>query len=408
MSTIHLLVLVHGMWGSPVHLAELDRIIREKADSPAEDGTLLHAMLATTNSEDRTYDGLDWGAERVVKEIYEAIETLEKEGNTVTKFSITGYSLGGLISRYVVGILKQRGFFDTVKPVNFNTLATPHIGLLRSHIVFGALASTLGPKLLSRTGKQFYLKDDWNNSGRPLLDIMADPGMIFYQGLALFEHIRIYANGVKDSTVPYVTGAIEETDPFTDFEHSGIEIQFDKKYDPIIKSYSLPLVPPPPTPKPRFLSRKWIRENKNKNFLPPFLQFSFPMNIVFYVLLPLLIPGVLTMIVVRLSLASRSSRARIKLLESDESNGQRLANSLANLEKQMEDAVAELVDDPGPVQESDKQHSNQSRSQPLLIPLQHKIIFNSHAVIISRDVKRFEWHRKGEGVIRHWADSFIL
>ncbi|KAJ7574473.1 DUF676-domain-containing protein [Mycena floridula] len=388
MSTIHLLVLVHGMWGSPVHLAELDRIIREKADSPAEDGTLLHAMLATTNSEDRTYDGLDWGAERVVKEIYEAIETLEKEGNTVTKFSITGYSLGGLISRYVVGILKQRGFFDTVKPVNFNTLATPHIGLLRSHIVFGALASTLGPKLLSRTGKQFYLKDDWNNSGRPLLDIMADPGMIFYQGLALFEHIRIYANGVKDSTVPYVTGAIEETDPFTDFEHSGIEIQFDKKYDPIIKSYSLPL-------------------NKNKNFLPPFLQFSFPMNIVFYVLLPLLIPGVLTMIVVRLSLASRSSRARIKLLESDESNGQRLANSLANLEKQMEDAVAELVDDPGPVQESDKQHSNQSRSQPLLIPLQHKIVKSLNTLPIKKN-RRFEWHRKGEGVIRHWADSFIL
>ena len=33
---------------------------------------------------------------------------------------------------------------------------------------------------------------------------------------------------------------------------------------------------------------------------------------------------------------------------------------------------------------------------------------NAHAVIISRDVKRFPSHRQGEGVIRHWADHFII
>ena len=33
---------------------------------------------------------------------------------------------------------------------------------------------------------------------------------------------------------------------------------------------------------------------------------------------------------------------------------------------------------------------------------------NSHAVIISRDVKRFPGHKQGEGVIRHWADHFII
>ncbi|EEB87657.1 hypothetical protein MPER_14929, partial [Moniliophthora perniciosa FA553] len=36
--------------------------------------------------------------------------------------------LGGLVSRYVVGILYQKGFFKTVTPVNFNTIATPHLG----------------------------------------------------------------------------------------------------------------------------------------------------------------------------------------------------------------------------------------------------------------------------------------
>ena len=33
---------------------------------------------------------------------------------------------------------------------------------------------------------------------------------------------------------------------------------------------------------------------------------------------------------------------------------------------------------------------------------------NSHAMIVSRDVKRFEFHKKGESVLRHWADRFEL
>jgi len=33
---------------------------------------------------------------------------------------------------------------------------------------------------------------------------------------------------------------------------------------------------------------------------------------------------------------------------------------------------------------------------------------NSHAVIVCRDVKRFPGHKQGEGVIRHWADQFVL
>jgi len=55
MTTVHLLVLVHGMWGVPSHLQELHRIIKEKQ---AEPGIELHAMLAETNKEDSTYDGI--------------------------------------------------------------------------------------------------------------------------------------------------------------------------------------------------------------------------------------------------------------------------------------------------------------------------------------------------------------
>lgn len=36
--------------------------------------------------------------------------------------------------------------------------------------------SALGPKLLSRTGEQFYCVDEWSPNGQPLLLTMADPG----------------------------------------------------------------------------------------------------------------------------------------------------------------------------------------------------------------------------------------
>lgn len=96
-------------------------------------------------------------------------------------------------------------------PVNFNTIATPHIGILRFPSTFSAFANYIGPRLLSRTGEQFFCVDKWSPKGRPLVDILADPGQclvlshctpnlnlhidhIFYQALILFPNLRIYAN----------------------------------------------------------------------------------------------------------------------------------------------------------------------------------------------------------------------
>jgi hypothetical protein len=54
------------MWGNPKHLAELDRIIRETKSEDVE----LDVLLAETNRDDATYDGIDWGGERVAQEVY--------------------------------------------------------------------------------------------------------------------------------------------------------------------------------------------------------------------------------------------------------------------------------------------------------------------------------------------------
>ncbi|KAJ7115950.1 putative serine esterase-domain-containing protein [Mycena epipterygia] len=424
-SEIHLLVLVHGMWGNISHLAELNRIIKETIHDPA-----LHVLRAEANQEDVTYDGIDWGGERVAEEIVNEVKKLEEEGCIVTRFSITGYSLGGLVARYVVGILRQRGFFNNVTPANFSTIATPHLGLPRYPSLFSSLASVLGPKLLSRTGEQFYCVDKWSARGRPLIEVMADSDRIFYQALAAFETIRIYANSVNDTTVPYVTAAIEVDDVFVDRATNGLEIELDPKYAPLIKAYTLPPVPPPPALKPMVLSPSWFRELKPaRPVLPPVLQFRFPFNLVVYTMLPLLIPTVISLIIIRLSLAARSSRARIRLLESDASNTQKLRHVLAQLEKQVEDAVVDLIDDDAggePLSDPERALAKCKQEQPVLTPMQRRIAAslnrlplkkerayfpsarNSHAVIICRDVTRFEAHRAGEGVLRHWADSFIL
>ncbi|KAL1747599.1 putative serine esterase-domain-containing protein [Schizophyllum fasciatum] len=404
MSSTHLLVLVHGMWGNPSERVRY------------RDGTRLDVLLANTNSEEHTYDGIDWGGERVAQEISRRVEDLEAKGAPVTRFSITGYSLGGLIARYVIGILHQQGFFEKISPVNFNTVATPHLGLLRYDSFWSTLSHSLGPRLLSRTGEQFYFVDKWSAKGRPLLEVMADPERVFYQALQSFRQIRIYGNAINDITVPYITACIELEDPFMEYTTNGLDVELDPKYAPLIKSWQLPAEPP-----------------------------------LIYATLPLVVPLFLSLVLFRLGMSARKSRRRIKLLEADPSklsNGETLMQAVAKLEKDMEDAVADMMENPSGEESDDtlaqadavltendgkgklkrcrSRQSNQPKSVARIAPLQRKMaaalnelpiqkerafienVRNSHAVIISRDVKNFDWHRQGEGVIRHWADSFEL
>ncbi|KAI0051011.1 DUF676-domain-containing protein [Auriscalpium vulgare] len=446
-SEVHLLVLIHGMWGNPSHLASMYRIFHEQRVIPqAGAGSFaeprLHVLLAETNKDESTYDGIDWGAERVAKEVFDEIAKIEKDGQEkVTRFSVTGYSLGGLLARYLVGILKQRGTFETITPVNFNTIATPHIGLLTYPSFFSRLASYLGPKLLSRTGEQFYAVDKWSKHGRPLLEVMADPDRVFYQGLTQFKHIRIYANAVNDMTVPYITAAFETEDPFLNHVVDGLDIEYDEKYKPVVKSWSIPTAPPPPPPKPTVFTPAWFKSYTPP--LPPRLQLPFPYNIAIIALVPILFPTFLTLIIIRLSLSSHSSRSRIKRLEAEgaASASERLAHIVGELEREMEDMVVDYVEDSAPtapstpadsdpavadpVSASAKPHTKRLEA-PRTSPAQRKMIAalnalpglkkervfigdvrNSHATIIARDVQSFEFHRIGEGVLRHWADAFI-
>jgi hypothetical protein len=298
------------------------------------------------------------------QQILDHVDKLRTAGSTVTRLSVTGYSLGGLIARYVLGILYQRKFFDSVRPVNFTTFATPHVGLPMYDSFRSKMFRSLGPRLLSRTGAQFYAVDKWSPRGRPLLQVMADPGksclltfscstamsderhtdQIFYKALLLFPHLTIFANAVNDITVPYVTSAIESSDPFISHNTSGLTPVFDPVYKPVITSYTIPPTPPPKEVVPLTSRVKKVLLAPNPG--PPFLSFGFPGNLIMWASFPFWLPAIFTLAFVRLSTSARSSRSRIALLEADASFSSRLIHAVAHMERDLEAAVVDMADQP--------------------------------------------------------------
>lgn len=213
-SGAHLCVLVHGLWGNATHVGYLKTSLREKYSDDE-----LVVLVCKRNASSFTYDGIEVGAERVTREIEETIEELKRDGIKIDRFSIVGYSLGGLIARFCVGLLDSKGYFDYIKPVNFTTFASPHLGVrtpLRGYR--DQVWNVLGARTLSASGRQLFTVDNFRDTGRPLLSVMADPGSIFIHALSKFENRSLYTNIVNDRTAVHYTTGISGKDPYVNLE----------------------------------------------------------------------------------------------------------------------------------------------------------------------------------------------
>lgn len=98
--------------GNPAHLKFVSDSLREKF---AKDQ--LHILVVKRNAGSFTYDGIELGGERVTREIEETLEELAANGHEIKKISVIGYSLGGLIARYAIGLLYHKGVFKRLEPV---------------------------------------------------------------------------------------------------------------------------------------------------------------------------------------------------------------------------------------------------------------------------------------------------
>lgn len=75
----------------------------------------LNILVAQRNAGSFTYDGIELGGERVCDEIEEELQAVESRGGKIKKISIAGYSLGGLVARYAIGLLYARGVLDNLE-----------------------------------------------------------------------------------------------------------------------------------------------------------------------------------------------------------------------------------------------------------------------------------------------------
>ena len=225
----HLCVLMHGLWGNPDHLKYLVDTLQEHHGKDK-----IMTLVCKSNAGNFTYDGIDVGAERAAKEIKEFLKEMDDQGRNITKFSIVGYSLGGLVARYAIGVLDHDGFFETMQPVNFTTFASPHLGTrtplkLWTSQVFNAF----GPRVISASGQQLFVMDKFRDTGKPLLEVMTEPESIFVHALAKFQKRTLYANIVNDRLAAFYTTSISPIDPYAG-DLDKLKVNYVKGYHPVV------------------------------------------------------------------------------------------------------------------------------------------------------------------------------
>ncbi|OAL75572.1 lipase/serine esterase [Trichophyton violaceum] len=222
----HLCVLIHGLWGNPSHLNYIVSSLREKYGESS-----LQILCPKSNAGNLTYDGIELGGERVAHEVEEAIKGSAEQGCKIRKLSVVGYSLGGLIARYAIGLLYAKGYFEDIEPINFTTFASPHVGV-RSPARTSHFWNVLGARCVSTSGRQLFMIDSFRDTEKPLLSILATPGSIFMLALEKFRHRTLYANAINDLSAVYYTTAISRIDPFTQVD--DLSVSYVDGYAPIV------------------------------------------------------------------------------------------------------------------------------------------------------------------------------
>ncbi|KAF2323918.1 hypothetical protein GH714_003981 [Hevea brasiliensis] len=215
-----------------------------------------------TNSGTLTFDGVDVMGARLAEEVISVI----KRHPSVKKISFIGHSLGGLVARYAIAKLYghdltkelsqgngdcksdvngDTGMEDKIKnriaglePVNFITLATPHLGsrwhkqvpLFCGSYTMEKVAARIS-WFLGRTGKHLFLTDGDNGKPPLLLQMVSDSeDLKFMSALQSFERHVAYANIRFDNLVGWSTSSLRWQNELPKRRH----LSRDEKYPHIV------------------------------------------------------------------------------------------------------------------------------------------------------------------------------
>ncbi|CAR24505.1 putative hydrolase [Lachancea thermotolerans CBS 6340] len=234
----HLFVLVHGLWGNYKHMNSIRDVFSETLHG--SDDILFFSPRQ--NGYFKTFDGIEIIGYRTLLEICQYMNRFEK--GEITKISFVGYSMGGLISRFIIGKIftECHELFQNIEPQLFITFATPHLGVhffLRDNHAGHQraalkLLSALGTTILGRTGRQLFIQDSLPEKSVLVRLSSGD----YLEGLARFKHRICVANVKNDRSVAFYTSFITDCDPFMD---TGNRIKYEFEHN--LPGENLKMVP---------------------------------------------------------------------------------------------------------------------------------------------------------------------
>ncbi|XP_010915522.1 uncharacterized protein [Elaeis guineensis] len=231
----HLLVLVHGILASPNDWIYAEDELKKRLGS----NFLIYA--SSSNAYTKTLRGVDGAGRRLADEVLNVVQKTE----SLKKISFLAHSLGGLFTRYAITILYNQDILNRsrhenvisssiitseksacfsnlgkiagLEPINFITLATPHLGVrgkkqlpfLLGVPILEKLAPPLAPIFIGRTGRQLFLTDGKPSKPPLLLRMTSDyEDNKFISALASFKSRTLYANVSFDHMVGWRTSSI--------------------------------------------------------------------------------------------------------------------------------------------------------------------------------------------------------
>lgn len=226
---------------------------------------------SSCNTFTKTFAGIDGAGKRLADEVMQVI----KRTNSLKRISFLAHSLGGLFARYAISVLyspaalstdecnevpastnsksktassSRRGLIAGLEPVNYITLATPHLGVRGKKqlpFLFGLpilekLAPSIASIFVGRTGSQLFLTDGKPNKPPLLLRMASDcEDGKFISALGAFRCRILYANVSYDHMVGWRTSSIRrESELFKPPRQSldGYKHVVDVEYYPPVSS----------------------------------------------------------------------------------------------------------------------------------------------------------------------------
>ncbi|CAK8578545.1 unnamed protein product [Lathyrus sativus] len=230
----HLLVLVHGILASTADWTYAEAELKRRL------GKNFLIFVSSSNTYTKTFTGIDGAGKRLADEVLQVV----RKTKSLKRISFLAHSLGGLFSRYAISVLyshdtynrdqpddlahnmeensqstsfSKGGMIAGLEPINFITLATPHLGVrgkrqlpfLLGVPILEKIAAPMAPLFVGRTGSQLFLTDGKPNRPPLLLRMASDcKDGKFLSALGAFKCRIIYANVSYDHMVGWRTSSI--------------------------------------------------------------------------------------------------------------------------------------------------------------------------------------------------------